>query len=137
MVHKTFYCGLALSFMIALTPRVMSPGIDESRRTWETPEQRGIGVSHKAIGPALQNDYPTPGKNTRRAGLKAPREELSELEEAEQFMQLKAAVYADLNRLDSSRQSTPKDVVVPDPESELSRSKELLADESREKKVSC
>ncbi len=114
MVHKTIYCGLALSFMIALTPHVMSPGIDESRRTWETPGQRAISGSHKAIGPALQNDYRTPGKNTHRAGLKAPRDDLSELEEAEQFMQLKAAVYADLDRLDKSRGATPKPGVVRD-----------------------
>ncbi len=121
MGHKTIYFAVALSFMIVLTPRVMSPGADESHRTWEAPAGRGIGGSHKAIGPALQNDYPTPGKNTHRAGLKEPREELRELEEAEQFMQLKAAVYADLNRLDRSRHATPQGVVVLGLESELGR----------------
>jgi hypothetical protein len=114
MGHKTTYFAVALSFMIVLTPRVMSPGADESHRTWEAPAGRGIGGSHKAIGPPLQNDYPTPDKKTHRAGLKPPGEDLSELEEAEQFMQLKAAVYADLDRLDKSRGATPQPVVVRD-----------------------
>jgi len=121
MTHKTTYCALALSFMIVLTPRVVSPGADESHRTWKAPAARGIGGSRKVIAAAVQSSHHTLRENTPSAGLTEPREELREWEEAEQFMQLKAAVYAGLSRLDRSRHATPKGVVVPDPESELSR----------------
>jgi len=116
MVHKTTYCALALSFMIALTPRAMTPGTDESHRTWETPAARGVGGPHQVIAPVVENGRRTQRENIPSAGLQAP---LGDLEAAEQFMQLKAAVYADLDRLDRSRRATPQGPV-PDLESELS-----------------
>ncbi|HEV2494817.1 MAG TPA: hypothetical protein VG204_17280 [Terriglobia bacterium] len=114
MVHKTIYCAWALSFMIVLTPRVVSPGADGSHRTWEAPAGRSIGGSHKVIALAVQNSHQSLRENTPSVGLKEPREERRELEEAEQFMRLKAAVYAGLDRLDKSRGLTPKPIVVRD-----------------------
>jgi len=121
MVHKTIYCALALSFMIVLTPRVVSPGADELQRTREAPAGRGIGGLHQVIVPTVESGRRILRETTPSGGLQAPWEKLGDLEAAEHFMQLKAAVYADLDRLDRPRHATPKAFVVRGLESESNR----------------
>ena len=57
---------------------------------------------------APQGNRQTSGESTCNAGFKECRESLDEFKEAEQFMQLKATVLADLNRLEKSRPTKPK-----------------------------
>lgn len=108
MCDKAITLAVALSFIIFLPLRVMSQDANESNRTRETPTQRGTRRSGKVIGPAVQNAGHALGKNIRIATFEERREGLSEFKEAQQFMQLKAAVYADLNRLEKSRQAIPE-----------------------------
>ena len=103
MCHKAINFAVALSFILFLPPRVVSQDINGSNRTWETPTQRGMHRSSKVIGPAVQDDRYALEADTSIAGFKEYREGLSEFKEAQQFIQLKAAVYADLNRLQKSR----------------------------------
>jgi hypothetical protein len=108
MCHKAINFAVALSFILFLPPRVVSQDINGSNRTWETPTQRGMHRSSKVIGPAVQDDRYALEADTSIAGFKEYREGLSEFKEAQQFIQLKAAVYADLNRLEKSRHAKPR-----------------------------
>ena len=66
-----------------------------------------VGRSEVA-GPAGQTARHALGKTTCTATFEECRENLSEFKAAQQFMQLKAAVYADLNRLEKSRHAKPR-----------------------------
>jgi hypothetical protein len=59
-------------------------------------------------GPAPQSNRQTSGESKCSAGFKECKESLNNFKEAEQFMQLKATVLADLNRLEKSRPTKPK-----------------------------
>jgi hypothetical protein len=63
-------------------------------------------------GPAPQSYGPTSGESKCSHGFKECKESLNDFKEAEQFMQLKATVLADLNRLEKSRLTKPKIVTV-------------------------
>jgi uncharacterized protein (DUF1786 family) len=65
-------------------------------------------------GPAPQSDGQTSGESNCSHGFKECRESLNDFKEAEQFMQLKAAVLADLNRLEKSKPTKPKIATVRD-----------------------
>jgi len=108
MCHKAINFAVALSFILFLPPRVVSQDTNGSNRTWETPTQRGIHRSSKVIGPAVQDDRHALEEDTSIAAFKEHKEGLREFKEAQQFMQLKAAVYADLNRLERSRHAKPR-----------------------------
>lgn len=108
MCHKAINFAVALSFILFLPPRVVSQDTNESNRTRETPTQRGIRRSSKVIGPAVQDGRHALEEDTSIAGFKERKEGLSKFKEAKQFMQLKAAVYADLNRLEESKHAKPK-----------------------------
>jgi len=108
MFHKAINFAAALSFILFLPPRVVSQDMNGSNRTWETPTRRGMHRSSKVIGSAVQDDRYALEADTSIAGFKEYREGLSEFKEARQFMQLKAAVYADLNRLEKSRNAKPR-----------------------------
>ncbi len=114
MFARAIFMAGALSFIIFLPNRIISQDTKESNRTRETPTPRGIGRSYKVIGPAVQNSLQASGERTRLAGFKERGKDLSEFKEAEQFMQLKAAVIADLNRLEESRRAKPNRGIVRD-----------------------
>ena len=59
-------------------------------------------------GPAPQSNCQTSGESKCSAGFKECQESLIDFRAAEQFMQLKATVLADLNRLEKSRPTKPK-----------------------------
>ncbi len=65
-------------------------------------------------GPAPQGNLQTSGKSKCSHGFKECRESLNDFKEAEQFMQLKATLLADLNQLERSRPTKPKIVSVRD-----------------------
>ena len=59
-------------------------------------------------GPAPQSDRQTLGESKCGAGFKECQESLRDFRGAEQFMQLKATVLADLERSDDSQSTKPK-----------------------------
>ena len=65
-------------------------------------------------GQAPQSNRQTSGESKCSHGFKECKESLNDFKEAEQFMQLKATVLADLNRLEKSRPTKPKIVSVRD-----------------------
>ena len=65
-------------------------------------------------GQAPQSDRQTSGESKCSHGFKECKESLNDFKEAEQFMQLKATVLADLNRLEKSRLTKPKIATVRD-----------------------
>jgi len=114
MSHKAIYFAVALTFIIFLPPRVMSQDPNASNRTRETLAPRGIRRSSKVIGPAVQNARHALEEDTSIVAFKELKEGLSEFRQAEEFMQLKVAVIADLNRLEESRHAKPKGDTVRD-----------------------
>jgi hypothetical protein len=71
-------------------------------------------VTPSVAGPAPQSNRQTSGESKCSHGFKECRESLNDFKEAEQFMQLKATIFADLNRLEKSRSKKPKIVSVRD-----------------------
>ena len=65
-------------------------------------------ATSSVAGPAPQSDRQTSGEIKCGAGFKECQESLKDFKEAERFMQLKATVLADLNRLEKSRLTKPK-----------------------------
>ena len=65
-------------------------------------------------GQAPQSNRQTSGESKCSHGFKECKESLNDFKEAEQFMQLKATVLADLNRLEKSRLTKPKIATVRD-----------------------
>jgi hypothetical protein len=65
-------------------------------------------------GPTPQSNLQTSGESKCSAGFKECKESLNDFKEAVQFMQLKATVIADLNRLEKSRPTKPKIATVRD-----------------------
>ena len=59
-------------------------------------------------GQAPQSNRQTSGESKCSHGFKECKESLNDFKEAEKFMQLKATVLADLNRLEKSRPTKPK-----------------------------
>ncbi len=73
-------------------------------------------ATSSVAGPAPQRKGQTSGESKCSAGSKECRESLNDFKEAEQFMQLKVAVLADLSRLEKSRPTKPKIATVRDPD---------------------
>jgi hypothetical protein len=65
-------------------------------------------------GPAPPSNRQTSGESKCSHGFKECRESLNDFKEAEQFMQLRATVLADLNRLERSRPTKPRIISVRD-----------------------
>lgn len=65
-------------------------------------------ASSSVGGPPPQRNRQTSGESKCSAGFKACQESLGDFKEAEQFMQLKATILADLDRLEKSRPRKPK-----------------------------
>jgi len=65
-------------------------------------------------GPAPQSNHRPSGESKCSHGFKECKESLNDFKEAEQFLQLKATVLADLNRLEKSRLTKPKVATVHD-----------------------
>jgi hypothetical protein len=65
-------------------------------------------ATSSVAGPAPQSNRQTSGEGKCSHGFKECKESLNDFKEAEQFMQLKATVLADLNRLEKSRPTRPK-----------------------------
>ena len=71
-------------------------------------------ATSSAAGPAPQSNRPTSGESKCSTGFKECQESLNEFKNAEQFMQLKATVLADLDRLEKLRAIKPKIATVRD-----------------------
>jgi hypothetical protein len=71
-------------------------------------------ATSSVAGPAPQSDRQTSGESKCSHGFKECRESLNDFKEAERFMQLKATVLTDLNRLEKSRPTKAKIVTVRD-----------------------
>ena len=69
-------------------------------------------ASSIVAGPPPQSNRQTSGQSKCSAGFKECQESLIDFKAAEQFMQLKATVLADLNRLEKSRPTKPKTATV-------------------------
>jgi hypothetical protein len=108
MCRKAIYLAVALSCIMFLPLRVISQNANESNLTREAPSRGGAGRASKVAGPGVQTARHALGRSSCIATFEECRENLSEFKEAQQFMQLKAAVIADLNRLEESRHAKPK-----------------------------
>lgn len=108
MCHKVVYFAVALSFVLLLSPRAISQDSNGSKHARETPIHRGILGPSNVISPAAHTDRRALEKDPSIAGFKELKESLGEYKEAQQFMQLKDAVYADLSRLEKSRYAEPR-----------------------------
>ncbi len=97
MSRKAVYFEMVLGLTIFLVPRATSQDFHESPSTRETLIQRGTGIPCKVIGASFHSRRYPSEEISRGAG------DVSELRAAEQFMRSKAAVYADLNRLEEPR----------------------------------
>lgn len=73
-------------------------------------------ATSSAAGPSPQSKDKTSGESKCSAGFRECKEGLNDFKEAEQFMQLKATVYADLDRLERSRPAKQKIATVHDAE---------------------
>jgi hypothetical protein len=71
-------------------------------------------ATSSVAGPAPQSNRQTSGESKCSAGFKECKESLNDFKEAEQFMQLKSTVLADLNGLEKSRPTKPKIATVRD-----------------------
>jgi len=71
-------------------------------------------AASSVAGPAPQSARQTSGGSKCGAGFKECQESLKDFKEAEQFMQLKATILADLNRSEKSRPMKPTIVTVRD-----------------------
>jgi hypothetical protein len=71
-------------------------------------------ATSSVAGPAPQSNRQTSGESKCSPGFKEYKESLNDFKEAEQFVQLKATVLADLNRLEKSRPTKPKIATVRD-----------------------
>jgi hypothetical protein len=71
-------------------------------------------ATSSVAGPAPQSNRQTSAESKCSTGFKECKESLNDFKEAEQFMQLKATVLADLNRLEKSRPTKPKIATVRD-----------------------
>jgi hypothetical protein len=65
-------------------------------------------ASSLLAGPPPQSNPQTPGESKCSAGFKECQESLNDFQEAREFVQLKATVLADLERLEKSRSTKPK-----------------------------
>jgi hypothetical protein len=65
-------------------------------------------VSSLVAGPPPQSKRQNSGESKCGAGFKQCQESLKDFKEGKEFMQLKATVVADLNRLEESRPTQPK-----------------------------
>jgi hypothetical protein len=74
----------------------------------------GFCATPSVAGPAPQSNRQTWAESKCSHGFKECRESLNDFKEAEQFMQLKSTVLADLSRLEKSRVTKPKIVSVRD-----------------------
>ena len=117
MCYKTSFFAVVLSFMILLPPRVMSQDANESNRTRETPIPRGMRRSSKVRSLVVQNAHQALGKSACIATFEECRENLSEFKEAQQFQRSKAVVFADLNRLETSKRPSPESLAARDADS--------------------
>ncbi len=114
MFVRVFFMVVALGFITLLPVRISGQETKKSSLTRETPPQKGESRPHKVSGPAVQDGRQTLEESKCVAGFKACRENLPEFKEADQFMQLKAAVFADLNRLEKPRRTNPESLAVRD-----------------------
>ena len=71
-------------------------------------------ATSSVAGPTPQSNGQTSGESNCSHGFKECKESLNDFKEAEQFMQLKATVLADLKRLEKSRPTKPKIATVRD-----------------------
>ena len=99
---------VALSFVLLLSPRAVSQDTNGSKHAREAPIHRDLLEPRKEIGPAAHKDRRALEEDPSIAGFKELKESLGEYREAQQFMQLKAAVFADLSRLEKLRHAEPR-----------------------------
>ena len=78
-------------------------------------------ASSIVAGPPPHSNRQTSGESKCSAGFKECQESLIDFKAAEQFMQLKATVLADLNRLEKSRPTKPK--IAPVRDADVNRQK--------------
>lgn len=107
MCQKAIILAAALSFMLLFPPSVVSQDTNGSNRTRETRTSRRIHGPIEGIGPAVHDDRRALEEDASIAGFRELKEGLGEFKEAQQFMQLKAALYTDLNRPEKSKHAIP------------------------------
>ncbi len=107
MSHRMIYLAVTLSFIALFPPRLASQDTRDTNRTRETVAQKVKGPSHKGAGPAAQRSYHAPVESSRAAKINKTETRVSEAEVAEQFMQLKAQLNADLIRLEDMGNAEP------------------------------
>ena len=110
MGSKSICFVVALSIGMFVPSQITSQDTKESNRIRETPTPKAVVATPEAIAPAVQNGRHALGERTRVAGLSEHVNGFSESQEAERFMQLKAVVVADLNRLGKSSNTKPTKV---------------------------
>ena len=71
-----------------------------------------FGATSSFAGPAPQSNRRPSGESKCSHGFKECKESLNDFKEAEQFMQLRGTVLADLNRLEKSRPTKAKIISV-------------------------
>lgn len=107
MYHRAIYLAVTLSLIALSPPRLASQDTRDTNRTRETVAQKVKGPSHKDAGPAAQRSYHVPVESSRAANINETETRVSEAKAAEQFMQLKAQVNADLIRLEDRGNAEP------------------------------
>lgn len=104
---RTICFGIALSFIILFQPRTLSQETKQPKIARLSAAQKDKGTTHKVTKPKIESGH-YPVKSSRTSETHDPDPKGHEAEAAEQFMQLKADVYADLIRLEDSKDSDPK-----------------------------
>ncbi|MHB8652542.1 MAG: hypothetical protein ACYDA9_01555 [Terriglobia bacterium] len=107
MDHRMTYLAMTLSLIAFFPPRLSSQDIKNTNPTKEVLSRKVKGPSHKGASPAAQRSYPAPAETSRSLKISESETRVREMESAEQFMQLKDQVNADLIRLEDGKNADP------------------------------
>lgn len=107
MNHRTIYLTAMMSLITFFPPRLASQETKNTNPTKEAPVQRVKGPSQTGAGPAGQRSSRVPEKSSRAPNINETKTRLNEVEAAEEFLQLKDRVYADLIRLEDEKGAEP------------------------------
>jgi len=103
MNHRMTYLAVTLSLIAFFPPRLASQDIKNTNPTKEALARKIKGPSHKGASPAAQRSYPAPAESSRAPKISESETRVREMKMAEQFMQLKDQVNADLIRLEDGK----------------------------------
>lgn len=119
MNHRTIYLAVTLSLIAFFPSRLASQDTKNTNPTKETLARKVKDPAHQEARPAAQRSFPAPAESSRAPKISDSDTRVREMETAEQFMQLKDQVNADLIRLEDGKNAKPNQYIVRAPKSDF------------------